>query len=145
MSRILQGVLMLEQLCWAFFHGQSACEAAFLVHSPNCHVTIAAARDARAAASSSRGSCHACGQLKEEAPLWDQEPQPHPEAASLKCDDETITDDSFQLPSRVYVRGLNDAAVNIISESNSARRRSSHRLVRNCYTENKLRRVMNGS
>ena len=134
---------MLEQLCWAFFHGQSACEAAFLVHSHNCHVTIAAARDARPA-SSSRGSCHACGQLKEEAPLLrDQEPQPHPEA-SLKCDDETITDDSFQLPSRVYVRGLNDA-VNITSDSNSAQRRSSHRLVWNCYTENKLRRVMNGS
>ena len=128
---------MLEQLCWAFFHGQSACEAAFLAHSPNCHVTIAAARDARAATASG-GSCHACSQLKEEAaPLRDQEPQPHPEA-SVKYDDETITDDSFKLPSRVYVRGLNDA-VNITSESNSGQRRPSDRLVRNCDTENILR------
>ena len=120
----LQGVSMLEQLCWAFFHGQSACEAAFLGHSPDCKVTIAAAEDDNAALSS-EGSCQACSQFKEEAPLREQEQlqeaKPEPE---MKCDDETITDDTFNVP-LLPVRGmeLNDS-VTITSESNTAQRRS---------------------
>ena len=86
---------MLEQLCWAFFHGQYACEAAFLAHSPNCQVTMTATRDAKAALSSG-GSCHACGQLKVETPLGDQEQQQTQFEAPEKCPDEEITDDIFK-------------------------------------------------
>ena len=115
---------MVEQLCWAFFHGQSACEAAFLGHSPNCKVTVAAAGDDKAALSS-EGCCQACSQFKGEASVslreQEQEAKPEPE---VKCDDETITDDTFSVPP-LPVRGmeLNDS-VTITSESNTAQRRS---------------------
>ena len=122
---------MVEQLCWAFFHGQSACEAAFLGHSPNCKVTVAAAGDDKAALSS-EGCCQACSQFKEEALLREREKEAKPEP-EMKCDDETITDDTFNVP-LLPVRGmeLNDS-VTITSESNTAKRRNSDRSVRKSY------------
>ena len=127
----LQGVSMVEQLCWAFFHGQLACEAAFNGHSLNCKVTVAAAGDDKAALSS-EGCCQACSQFKEEASasLREQEAKPDPE---VKCDDETITDDTFNVP-LLPVRGmeLNDS-VTITSESNTAKRRNSDRSARKSY------------
>ena len=123
---------MLEQLCWAFFHGQYACEAAFLAHSPNCQVTMtaAAAGDAKPALSSG-GSCHACCQLKVETPPRDQE-QPQLEAPEKCVDEEIITDDIFKMPSREMA--LNEA-VTITSESNAAQRRSSDRFGALIHTE----------
>ena len=122
---------MVEQLCWAFFHGQLACEAAFNGHSLNCKVTVAAAGDDKAALSS-EGCCQACSQLKEEGPLREQEQKAKPEP-EMKCDDETITDDTFNVP-LLPVRGmeLNDS-VTITSESNTAKRRNSDRSVRKSY------------
>ena len=122
---------MVEQLCWAFFQGQLACEAAFLGHSPNCKVTVAATGDDKAALSS-EGCCQACSQFKEEALLREREKEAKPEP-EMKCDDETITDDTFNVP-LLPVRGmeLNDS-VTITSESNTAKRRNSDRSVRKSY------------
>ena len=123
----LQGISMLEQLCWAFFHGQTACEAAFLGHSTNCQVTIGSSRTN--AAFLSEGSCQAC-LLKGEAPFResrDQEQQTNLELP-MKFDVETITDDCIIAPIRETA--LNDA-VTITSESNNTQEeRSSDRLVR---------------